>query len=89
MVGLSPPSSVTSVTLVFYVLIRKVLSHLSSFPPPLSNINHNYCMVCTCREILAQFSVVYESLGAAFGEEERDERLRSAVGPLAQSMDTK
>ena len=41
------------------------------------------------REMLERFSTVYESLGLTFADKEPEDTLRTAVRPLAQSLDAK
>ena len=41
------------------------------------------------RELLERFAEVYDSFGVSSGIEGSDDQLRDAIGPLAQSLDTK
>ena len=43
----------------------------------------------TVRELLERFAGVCESFGSSLGDEDSEEGLRAAVGPLAQSLDAK
>ena len=41
------------------------------------------------RELLERFAKAYDSFGTSSGIEGSDDQLRDAIGPLAQSLDSK
>lgn len=53
------------------------------------NIHYSFTLYMYFRELLERFSEVYDSLGVSSGIESSNDQLRDAVGPLAQSLDSK
>lgn len=53
------------------------------------NIHYSFTLYMYFRELLERFSEVYDSLGVSSGIKSSNDQLRDAVGPLAQSLDSK